>query len=138
MSLLAFGIALALIVLYQLSLSDDAADAFRAVVGDPELVIPTTVLDLEATEGAGGAARAVGGGSSSATAPRAPTAGPRDAPGEGAKNGPRAAASDRGHGPLRVEPSQPGNAPAGALLPPPATPTAAGERSEGAPTPQSR
>ena len=44
-SLILFGIALAVILVYQFSVSEDAADIIGDIVGDPEMTIPTTVLD---------------------------------------------------------------------------------------------
>ena len=46
-SFILFAIALALILIYQFSVSEDAADLIGDIVGDPEMSMPPTVLDRE-------------------------------------------------------------------------------------------
>ena len=46
-SFILFAIALALILIYQFSVSEDAADIIGDIVGDPEMSMPPTVLDRE-------------------------------------------------------------------------------------------
>ena len=61
--LLLIGVGLAVIIIFKLVMSDETAEVFQAVSGDPELVLPQSALDhidvgtTEDTVDAGGSVR---------------------------------------------------------------------------------
>jgi len=82
-SFILFAIALAIILIYQFSVSEDAAGIFGDVVGDPEMTMPATVLDQEqpilVPDGSTGDSP-LGGTGEAQAAPKGPTADPEVIP----------------------------------------------------------
>ncbi len=91
-SVILFGIALAIILIYQFSVSEDAADVFGDIVGDPEMTMPATVLDQQGgqpspeptaspeSKATPSGEQAAGGTVSAPTATPAPKVGPTPPP----------------------------------------------------------
>ena len=46
---LLIGIGLAVIIIFKVVMSDDTAEVFKAVTGDPELVLPESILERSDT-----------------------------------------------------------------------------------------